>query len=141
MVDKPQAKRIQMMERQAEEMKRVHEARAREAAADSQARAKRLRQEAMNQRCYDTCAPFWREVKAWASKNELTLGMSVADSEEAQRRMDLSKLAKRLTHRAELRWACQLLCSAPTVSSVPFDWSVLLMRFLSSPLHAQLRPS
>ena len=50
MVDKPQAKRIQLMARQIEEAKRAEEARRREAEASAADREKKFKQEAMNKR-------------------------------------------------------------------------------------------
>ena len=98
MVDKPQAKRVQMMERQAEEMRRINEARERDAAADVKAREERQRQDRMNQRAYETCAPLWRSVKARATSSDVT-----ASPGDERRRMATARLAKRLLHRAELR--------------------------------------
>ena len=90
MVDKPQAKRIQLMARQIEEAKRAEEARKREAEASAADREKKLKQEAMNKRAYETCAPVWRGVleRAKARNGSGT---------------DSGALVKRLSNRSELK--------------------------------------
>ena len=90
MVDKPQAKRIQLMARQIEEAKRAEEARRREAEASAADREKKVKQEAMNKRAYETCAPVWRGVLERAKAPN----GSGADS---------GALVKRLSNRSELK--------------------------------------
>ena len=63
-VDKPQKKRIQMIERAAEEQKAAAEARQREAQLSAAQQAERKRQAAMNAAAYGVCAPLWRAVAA-----------------------------------------------------------------------------
>lgn len=63
-VDKPQAKRVKMVEKAAEEQRAAVESRKRDAEASQKAGAEKYRQEAMNKLAFDTVAPVWRSVAA-----------------------------------------------------------------------------
>ena len=88
-VDKPQRKRIQMLERAADEQRQAAEARERDKAATAASAAEAQRQNGMNAKAYAVCAPLWR---ACASLETLE------GASEATR-----SLAKRLQNRAELQ--------------------------------------
>jgi len=88
-VDKPQRKRIQMIERAAEEQRAAAEQREREQAQTQQQQAERKRQAAMNAAAYSVCAPLWRAVAALETLD---------GASEATR-----ALARRLQNRAELQ--------------------------------------
>ena len=63
-VDKPQAKRIQLVERAAEEAKIAQREHAAEKVRSEAELAERMRQRRMNEAVHARCAPRWREAHA-----------------------------------------------------------------------------
>eukprot|EP00966_Prymnesium_polylepis_P266526 6156951-Prymnesium_polylepis.1 len=106
-VDKPQAKRVKMVERAAEEQRAAAEARKRAAEATAKDAATRSRHAEMNKQAYDAVAPVWRRVAA---------ARSLEGSSDAVR-----ALAKRLQNRAELQLVLLEPAAARTLPPARFQ--------------------